>query len=111
MIRHLVILHFKKDAHANYYDLLCATKPLILSIAGVMQYEVCDNDSCYTPEGVHSLAVEIFFEDQAALDGFMQDPKHYQANSLFEHYFADPAYMVLTHEVKACSESLMDPTS
>jgi hypothetical protein len=99
MIRHIVILHFKKDLHSDYYALMCGTKSMILQIPGVISYEIFENESKYTPHDVLSLGVEIIFEDESALDTFMEHPKHYDANALFEKYLADPGYMVLTHSM------------
>lgn len=45
------------------------------------------------------MGVEFLFENSVALDAFMDDPKHYEANAIFERYLADPPYMALTHEV------------
>jgi quinol monooxygenase YgiN len=97
MIRHIVIVQFRKGAHEDYRQLLEETKPFIKQIPGVMTYEIFENDSKYVPETNISFGVEIQFENQAALDVFMQHPKHYEANALFEKYLADPPYMVLTH--------------
>lgn len=99
MIRHIVILNFKKGAHEDYLALLESTKPLILSISGVDSYSIYENESQYTPENVCSFGVELFFKNEAGLCNFMKDPAHYEANSYFEKYLADPAYMVLTHKV------------
>lgn len=97
MIRHIVILHFKKS-EIDYLDLLEKTRPYLREIPGIVSYEIFPNDSKYVPENVTSLGVEIRFKDQEALDVFMKHPKHYEANALFEKYLADPPYMVLTHK-------------
>jgi Stress responsive A/B Barrel Domain len=100
MIRHLVILHFRKDLHADYPALLERTKPMLEQIPGIVSFQIFPNDSRYIPKDVYSLGIEIMFEDRAALDCFMNHPKHYEANATFERYLADPPYMVLTHDVK-----------
>lgn len=99
-IRHIVILNFKKNHQQNYIALLETTKPLISQIPGIISYDIYENESRYTPDHIISLGVEIIFENQDALETFMDHPKHYEANRLFEKYLADPAYMVLTHKVK-----------
>ena len=45
------------------------------------------------------IGVEILFEDNNALEVFMNHPKHFEANAIFEKHLADPPYMVLTHEI------------
>ncbi len=105
MIRHIVILNFKKNLHEDYYSLLCSTKSLILEIPGIIKYEIFKNESKYTPADIYSLGVEILFEDRAALNVFMAHPKHYEANIIFEKYLADPPYMVLTHETVETKKS------
>ena len=99
-IRHIVILNFKKSHQQNYVALLETTKPLILQIPGIISYDIYENESRYTPDNIISLGVEIIFKNQDALEIFMDHPKHYEANKLFENYLADPAYMVLTHKLK-----------
>ena len=99
-IRHIVILNFKKSDQKNYITLLEATKPLISQIPGIISYAIYENESRYTPDNIISLGVEIIFENQNALETFMDHPKHYEANKIFEKYLADPAYMVLTHKLK-----------
>ena len=99
MIRHIVILHFKKELHNDYYGLLCQTKPKILEIPGIVSYKIFENESKYTPDDVFSLGVEIIFKDEKALNTFMDHPKHYDANALFEKYLSDPGYMVLTYKI------------
>lgn len=101
MIRHIVILYFDKKYDRDYLGLLEYTRPLVVQIPGVVKYSVFGNQSKYVPENVISVGVEIFFEDEAALNLFMNHPKHYEANSLFEKYLVAPGYMVLTHEVDA----------
>ena len=98
MIRHIVILHFKKSFNTDYLQLLEDTKPLISQIPGVISYNIYENKSKYTPENIFSLGVEIIFKDEYALETFMNHPKHYEANALFEEYLADQGYMVLTHQ-------------
>ena len=99
-IRHIVILNFKKSHHQDYVSLLENTKPLISLIPGIINYDIYENESKYTPDNIFSLGVEIIFQDYSALESFMEHPKHYEANKLFEKYLADPAFMVLTHKVK-----------
>lgn len=99
MIRHIVILHFKKSYNKNYFTLLESTKSLISKIPGIISYHVYENESQYTPADIQSLGVEIIFKDAAALENFMNHPKHYEANAIFEEYLADPGYMVLTHQI------------
>lgn len=98
MIRHIVIVHFKKSSQ-DYLALLEKTKPFINQIPGVTSYQLFRNDSKYVPENVSSIGIEIHFKDKHALDVFMHHPKHYEANAIFEKYLADPPYMVLTHEM------------
>ncbi len=98
MIRHIVILNFKKDDSVDYLDILENTKPLILKIPGVIKYDIYINESKYTPKNVTSFGVEIIFKDKNALQVFMNDPKHYEANKAFEKYLVEPGYMVLTHD-------------
>ena len=96
-IRHTVIVQFKKgllEEH-EYSSILWDAGNLIKQIPGVREYETSYNDSKFIPEDVTSLGVEIIFENQAALDVFMEHPKHFEANALFEKYLAD-APMVLT---------------
>ena len=99
-IRHIVIINFKKSHQQDYMSLLQKTKPLISKIPGIINYNIYENESKYTPAGFISFGVEIIFEDQSALATFMEHPKHYEANALFEEYLADPPYMVLTHKVE-----------
>jgi heme-degrading monooxygenase HmoA len=99
MIRHIVILHFKKNLHNDYFQLLQSTRPLISQIPGIITYNIFKNESKYTPEYAYSLGVEIIFKDENALEVFMNHPKHYEANAIFESYLADPSYMVLTHKI------------
>ena len=99
MIRHIVILHFKKSFNKDYLSLLKETIPFLEQILGINSYQIYPNESKYVPEDVCSIGVEIIFEDKNALNVFMEHPKHYEANSIFEEYLADPPYMVLTYEV------------
>jgi len=98
MIRHIVIIHFRKSS-LDYLALLEKTRPLISEIPGIISYQLFRNESQYVPENVSSVGVEIHFKDQHALDVFMKHPKHFEANAIFEKYLANPPYMVLTHEV------------
>lgn len=98
MIRHIVILHFKKQ-NIDYLALLEKTRPIIKMIPGIISYHLYRNESTYTPDDVISIGIEIIFKDRDALDVFMKHPKHYEANALFEHYLADIPFMVLTHPV------------
>jgi hypothetical protein len=98
MIRHIVILHFEK-APVDYLALMEKTRPLVNEIPGIISYHLYPNNSRYVPDDVISIGVEILFEDENALEIFMNHSKHYEANALFEKYLADPPYMVLTHEV------------
>lgn len=98
MIRHIVILHFKKSA-IDYLALLEKTRPFLNQIPGIISYHLYQNDSKYVPENITSVGVEIIFKDKYALDVFMSHPKHFEANAIFEKYLADPPYMVLTHEI------------
>ena len=98
MIRHIVIINFQKDLKKDYLEILEKTKPFLAQIPGIKSYEIFTNISKYTPENVSSFGVEILFEDKHALEVFMNHPKHYEANALFEKYFANPPYAVLTHE-------------
>ncbi len=99
MIRHIVILNFKKGLYPDYLSLMEKTKPYLSEIPGIMSYKIFQNESKYTPKNVISIGVEIEFKDQDALEIFMAHPKHYEANALFEKYYADPPYMVLTYKV------------
>lgn len=99
MMRHIVILHFKKNLDKNYFKLLESTKPLISQISGIIKYSIYKNESKYTPDDVCSLGVEIIFQDKNALENFMLHPKHYEANAIFESYLANPGYFVLTHQI------------
>ena len=98
-VRHIVILHFKKTCNQDYFKLLELTRPLISQIAGIISYNIYKNESKYIPDDIISLGIEIIFENQGALETFMGHPKHYEANTIFEKYLADPAYMVLTHKL------------
>lgn len=97
MIRHIVIIHFKKSS-LDYLALLEKTRPLISEIPGVISYQLFRNESTYVPEDVSSIGAEIHFKDKHALDVFMKHTNHFKANAMFEKYLADPPYMVLTHE-------------
>lgn len=98
MIRHIVILHFKKSS-LDYLALLEKTRPILNQIPGIISYQLYPNDSKYVPKNISSVGVEILFKDKKALDVFMNHPKHFEANAIFEKYLADPPYMVLTHEI------------
>jgi quinol monooxygenase YgiN len=98
MIRHIVILQFKKDGK-DYLSLMKQTVPLVNKIPGILSYELFENQSKYVPQNVTSIGLELKFMDQEALDVFMTHPKHYEANAIFEKYLADPPYMVLTHQI------------
>ena len=98
MIRHIVIIHFKKGTE-DHMALLEETRPFIEGIPGVINYQLFQNDSKYVPEDVNSIGVEIQFKDKQALEVFMEHPKHFEANAIFERHLADPPFMVLTHEV------------
>lgn len=99
MIRHIVILQFEKRHGKDFKQLLEETRPYLAQIPGIVKLSIYQNDSNYVPEGVCSFGVEILFKDMKALDLFMQHPKHFEANAVFEQYLADLPYMVLTHEV------------
>ncbi len=98
-IRHIVIINFKKNINQDYSKLLKSTEPLILQISGVDSYRIYKNESHYVPENIVSFGVEIVFKDRESLKFFMDSPLHYEANAIFESYLAEPAYMVLTHEL------------
>ena len=98
MIRHIVILHFKKS-DMDHLALLEKTRPFLNQIPGIISYNLYKNDSKYVPKNIASAGVEIIFKDKHALDVFMNHPKHFEANAIFEKYLADPPYMVLTHEI------------
>jgi len=98
VIRHIVILHFKK-CDVDYLALLEKTRPILNQIPGIVSYHLYPNDSKYVPKNITSVGVEIIFKDRNALDVFMTHPKHFEANAVFEKYLADPPYMVLTHEI------------
>ena len=99
MIRHIVILQFRKDSSKNYLAIIEDARPYLNQIPGIINFSVFKNESKYVPEDVYSVGVEIIFKDKDALNVFMKHPKHYEFNSLFEKYLADPPYMVLTYEV------------
>lgn len=98
MIRHIVILQFKKDGK-DYLSLMKQTVPIVNQIPGILSYELFENQSKYVPQNVTSIGLELKFRDQEALDVFMTHPKHFEANAIFEKYLADPPYMVLTHQI------------
>ena len=98
MIRHIVILQFKKD-EKDYFSLLKQTIPLVKQIPGIVSYDLFKNESKYVSENLISFGIEIKFKDQKALDIFMTHPKHFEANKIFEEYLADPPYLVLTHSI------------
>lgn len=83
----------------DYMALLEKTRPLLKEIPGIVQYSLYANESKYVPGNVISIGVEILFENKHALEIFMNHPKHFEANAIFEKYLADPPYMVLTHEI------------
>lgn len=97
LIRHIVIVQFKKGMHENYLDLMEQTRPLLQAIPGLVSVDFFENESKYTPSENESIGVEILFDDRKALEEFMQNPKHFEANAVFEKYLASPPYMVLTH--------------
>lgn len=99
MIRHIVILNFRK-CNMDYLALLEKTRPILQKIPGILSYNLFPNESKYVPENVISIGVEIIFRDKNALEIFMNHPQHFEANSIFENYLADPPYMVLTYEIK-----------
>lgn len=99
MIRHIVILQFEKGPDRDFKQLLETTRPCLDQIPGIIKFSIYQNESKYVPEGICSFGVEILFRDRNALELFMQHPKHFEANTIFEQYLADPPYMVLTHEV------------
>ncbi len=96
MIRHIVILQFQKKP-INYSALLEKTRPFLREIPGIVDYSIYRNDSKYIPENMISFGVELIFKDNNSFNVFMNHPKHYEANAIFEKYLADPPYMVLTH--------------
>jgi hypothetical protein len=98
-IRHIVILNFKNNSDINYIELMESTRHFIENMQGVTNYAIYKNESKYTPDHIFSVGIQIDFEDDKALDNFMQDPKHYEANAIFEKYLDDPPFMVLTHYV------------
>lgn len=98
MIRHIVILHFKKSS-LDYFALLEKTKPFLREIPGIISYKIYPNDSRYVPKDIISAGVEILFENKNPFEIFMEHPKHYEANAIFEQHLADPPYMVLTHSL------------
>ena len=100
MIRHIVIVNYLKKFGVDGRELLESTRPFINEIPGIVNYKLFSNKSKYVPDGVQSVGVEIVFEDEDSLEEFMNHPKHYEANALFENYLADPPYMVLTHEIE-----------
>ena len=99
MIRHIVILHFQRKFHQNFLDLLEKTRRIINQIPGIENFQIFENKSRYVPKDAISFGIEITFKDENALEQFMNDPRHYQANAIFEEYLADPPYMVLTHKI------------
>ncbi|MGE3954149.1 MAG: Dabb family protein [Parachlamydiales bacterium] len=99
MIRHLIIIHFRAGAHPDYLALMGQVRQLTLQIEGIQSFKVYPNESHYVPEGIESVGVEILFKNRDALNRFMEDPRHKEANALFEQYLATPGYMVLTHAV------------
>ncbi len=98
VVRHIVILYFKKTT-VDYLALLEKTRPLLNQIPGIISFHLYSNASKYVPAKIISIGVEILFEDNNALEVFMNHPKHFEANAIFEKHLADPPYMVLTHEI------------
>lgn len=98
-IKHIVILNFDKSHAVDFMGLMEKTRPYIEDMRGVTRYAIHENESKYTPDHVFSVGVEIDFKDNEALESFMQDQKHYEANALFEAYLADSPYAVLTYHV------------
>jgi len=99
VIRHIVILQFEKRHGRDFKQLLEKTRPYLEQIPGIIKFSIYQNDSKYVPEEICSFGVEILFRDKNALELFMQHPKHFEANAIFEQYLAVPPYMVLSHEV------------
>ena len=83
MIRHIVILHFKKS-DADYLALLEKTRPFLNQIPGIISYNLYKNNSRYVPKNIVSVGVEIIFKDNRALDVFMNHPKHFEANAILK---------------------------
>lgn len=98
-IRHIVILNFKKNDQVNFLDLMEPTRPLIENMEGISGYHIYKNESHYTPREISSIGIQIDFDSETALESFMNNPKHYEANKLFEGYLADPPFSVLTHHI------------
>ena len=98
-IRHIVILNFKKNDQVNFLDLMESARPLIENMEGISGYHIYKNESRYIPREISSIGVQIDFDSEAALESFMNNPKHYEANKLFEEYLADPPFSALTHHV------------
>lgn len=95
MIKHIVIINFRKS-QKNYLGVLEKTRSIVLSLPGVEKIVIVPNESQYVPKDVISYGYLIDFKDQKALDHFMKDPKHFEANALFEKDLADPPFAVLT---------------
>jgi quinol monooxygenase YgiN len=98
-IRHIVIINFRIEEKENAISGMNKTRSLVAKIPGIISYSIFENISQYTDKDHFSVGVEILFEDKEALEVFMKDEKHYEANALFESYLSTPAYMVLTHKV------------
>jgi hypothetical protein len=98
VIRHVVIVQFRKIEGVDYKQILEKTRELVTEIPGVMSYQIHPNMSHYVPKEIESWGVEILFENEEALKTFMSHSKHFEANALFENYLADPPYLVLTHQ-------------
>jgi heme-degrading monooxygenase HmoA len=98
MIRHIVVINFRKGEYPNYLELLDKTKSHIAKIPGILSYKILRNESHYTPKNRESYRVEIIFRDQEALETFMSHSEHEKANAHFEKYLAD--FMVLTFTEK-----------
>jgi len=81
VIRHIVILNFKKNDRLDYLTLLESTRPVVAQIQGIVKYNIYRNESQYTPPHIESLGVEIIFENHHALETFMTHPKHHEARA------------------------------
>ena len=99
MIRHIVILYFQKNPQKDFLGLLEKTKPIVNQIPGVLKFEIFPNINKYVPSHLSSFCFEIIFANKRALENFMIDPRHDEAEAIFEEYLADPPYVFLTHEM------------
>lgn len=97
MIRHIVILNFHKNKHKDYLSLMEKTRPFVEKIPGILSYRIFFNESKYVAENIDSIGVEILFENNKSLEGFMAHPNHEKANQIFWDFLADPPFMTLTH--------------